>query len=296
MATTVKAQFWGYTLNNHTTQELVLIRDPPPSVGIVHHVFTPEEGTTNGTPHIQGYVKIRTQVRKSHLIKRWLERASFRPLNSDEYQSAMLHYVQKQDATARGATTQSAPPQALLLYPAMVPEMIIRWIHENTEEHADMFQHGRTSRDWFRWSRDTRSVGEEFRHWIDRQTDKTDTTIWRHHSMELHSSPAGEVLERVHVWSGREFNPAHEAPWVLMVEFAKSQLVRRHQCETLMMRPDVCAAIRRYSQEILWRIEHTPNADPESLSEASDDEAPPPPSGPPTGSSPPPSDAEPNDG
>lgn len=291
MATTVKAQCWGYTLNNHTTQELVLIRDPPPSVGIQHHVWTPEEGTSNGTPHIQGYIKLHTQVRKSHLIKRWLERASFRPLNADEYNSAMLHYVQKQDATARGATTQSTTPQRTVLYPAMVPELIVRWIHDHTDDHMGNYAHA-AHREWFRWTRDTRSVGEEFRHWLDRQTDKTDHTIWRNHSIETRSYPSGE-MEQAHVWRGREFSPTHEVPWLLMVEFAKSQLVRVHQCETLMMRPDVNAAIRRFAPEILWRIEHTPDADPTPVPEEADDEAPP---APPSGSAPPPSDAEPNDG
>lgn len=272
MATTVKAQCWGYTLNNHTTQELVLIRDPPPSVGIQHHVWTPEEGTTNGTPHIQGYVKLTTQVRKSHLIKRWLERASYRALNADEYNAAMLHYVQKQDATARGATTQSTHTPRPVLYPAMVPELIVRWIADHSVQHYDDHVYPLDNAHWRRWIRDDEHTGEQFAQWLDRQTDKTDRYVWRHHSTEIRSNAAGEILERVPVWCGREYMPTHEVPWLLMVEFAKSQLVRTHQCETLMMRPDVNAAVRRYTQEILWRIEHT-HADPTPVPQEGDDEA-----------------------
>lgn len=272
MATTIKAQCWGYTLNNHTTQELVLIRDPPPSVGIQHHVWTPEEGAENGTPHIQGYVKLTTQVRKSHLIKRWLERASYRALNADEYNAAMLAYVQKQDETARGPTTQTTHTPRPVMYPAMVPELIVKWVVDNTTQHFDDHQYPRDNAHWRRWIRDDRHQGEEFAQWLDRQTDKTDRYVWRHHSTEIRTDAAGEVMEIAHVWCGREFMPTHEAPWLLMVEFAKSQLVRTHQCETLMMRPDVNAAVRRYTQEILWRIEHS-HADPTPVSQESDDEA-----------------------
>lgn len=248
--TTSKAQYWGYTLNNHTEAEMIVIHDPPAGVGIIHHVWTPEQGES-GTPHIQGLVKLRQQVRKSHLIRHWLPRASFRPLVNAEYRANMLRYVQKQDETARAATTQAtnATPQ---VFPAMMPELIIRWIAENTQAH---YEDQADPHPWRRWIRDTPSVAEDFDQWVERQ-DQPDL---RHHH-----------TEGSWTWKHREFVPSHEAPWELLIQYAKSQLVRSHRVETLVERPDVDRALARYGTEILWRIEHN-DALQETRSEAEAD-------------------------
>ena len=46
----IKSQYWGYTLNNHTAAELILIRNATTVDPIVEHVYTPEKGEWN-KPH-----------------------------------------------------------------------------------------------------------------------------------------------------------------------------------------------------------------------------------------------------
>lgn len=268
-ATTAKHQFWRYTLNNHTDDEMRLIHDPPASVGIVHHVWTPERGE-NGTPHIQGYIKLRSQARMSHLKRHWLARANWGGLDSLEYRANTLKYVQKQDATATAATTQ-ATNTTPLLYSAMIPELVMKWIHEHTAFHWD---NDEDTPNWRRWIRDTAGTAEQFAQWLDRQTD-------RHKGYRLvrHRRPDGE-FDTEHRWNSREFEPSNEAPLPLLIEYAKSQLVRQYQCETLLHKPDVVRALELYGREILWRIEHNQRdavqAENDEAEGEADDQAPPP--------------------
>lgn len=260
-----KAQYWGYTLNNYTQEELILIRQPPTGVMVMDHVHELEEAPTTGTPHVQGFAKLTRQVRKSFLIKHWLPRATWIPLRSEEYRENMRKYVQKQDATATSAVRQQTNHQPLL-FPAMIPEMIIRWVRDNTTEHmADSEPETRN----YRWIRDDndRYVGERFEQWL-----------WEHRRDYRHlgytNTPWGELS---YSWKGHEFTPHNEAPRELLLDFARSQLVRTHRVETLVDRPDVRHATERYATEILWRIEHTHDADPTSVPEEADEQAPSPP-------------------
>lgn len=244
--TTAKHQFWRYTLNNHTTDEMKLIHDPPGCVGIIQHVWTPEKGES-GTPHIQGFIKLAKQVRKSHLIRHWLGRANYGGLDSLEYRANTLKYVQKQDATATAPTTQ-ANTTTPLLWPGMIPELVCKWIHEHTEAHWDNWSE--PAHHHRRWIRDTHGIAEQFAQWLDRQTDRH-----KFHKLVRTRLPDGDT-EVEHEWRGKAFSPTHEAPLPLVVEYAKSQLVRQYQCETLMDKPDVVRALDKYAHEILWRIEH----------------------------------------
>jgi len=259
MSTTDKAQYWGYTLNNATLAELVLVREPPAGVGIVDHVYTPEQGAS-GTHHIQGWFKMSSQVRKSHLIRHWLPNASFRPLQAKDYQANMRAYVQKQDETARGATRQTVQTTPIV-YPAIIPEMIIRWIRNNTDEY--MGDHGPHSTEgWRRWIRDTQHIDERFDAWLERNR--------RHYKdISYTNTPWGEVQ---YAWKGHEFMPSHEAPTELLLDYARSQMVRRHRVETLVDRPEVRRATDRYAEEILSRIEHNHADDPQE--EATEEEGP----------------------
>ena len=211
-------------------------------------------------------------MRKSHLIRHWLPRATWIPLRSEEYRENMRKYVQKQDATATSAvrqTTTSTP----LVYPAIIPEMIMRWIRDHTEDHME--NHSGV-REHFRWVREMHAVGQQFEDWLyDHRRE------YRHLAYE--NTAWGE---RVATWRGSEFSPSHETPMEPLLDFARSQLVRQHRVETLVNRPEVRAATQRYAQEILWRIEHTRDADPTGLQEEGTEGAPPPgppPENPPSG-------------
>lgn len=256
--TTDRAQFWGYTLNNYSAEELLLIRQPPAGVEVVDHVYELEAAETTGTPHVQGFAKLARQCRKSHVIRHWLPRATWIPLKSDEYRENMRKYVQKQDATATSAVRQttSAVP---LVYPAIVPEMLLRWIRDHTEQHGQHF------RQEYRWIRDTVTTGETFEQWLREHRREYQHLAYSHH-------PSGEETWS---WRGHEFSPDREAPMQPLLDFARSQLVRHHRIETLVDRPEVRRATDRYAEEILWRIEHTHDADPEAVPEEEVDEAPP---------------------
>lgn len=258
MTTTDRAQYWGYTLNNYSPEELILVRQPPAGVQVVDHVYELEEAPTTGTPHVQGWCKLARQVRKSHMIRHWLPRATWIPLRSEEYRENMRSYVQKQDATATSAVRQTTTAVPLV-YPALVPEMLVRWVQRHTQDHK---QHWREE---YRWIRDTRGVGESFEQWLEAHHRD-------YYQLTRATTAHGELQWS---WRGTEFQPSHEAPIEPLLDYARSQLVREQRVETLVDRPEVRRATERYAVEILWRIEHTPNADPEAVPEASDDEAPP---------------------
>lgn len=237
-----KAQFWGYTLNNHTVEELILVRNATTIDPIVEHVYTPEKGE-QGTNHIQGWVKCSRQVRRSHLSKHWLPNARFVGLTSDEYKANMREYVQKQDATATAPTHQRRRAEAVL-YPALVPELIVRWIDEHTAPHWDP-----PSRDtpWF-WIRDTltdqqKAVIEETVAEVQELHQVADEWRWKREKREI-------------------LLATHEAPLASLVELAKRELVIQHRLETMVDRPEVMKAVRSYYRQILTRMLHNrENAD-----------------------------------
>lgn len=264
MSSTDKAQFWGYTLNNYSAEELLLIRQPPAGVQVIDHVYELEAAPTTGTPHVQGFAKLASQQRKSYVVRHWLPRATWIPLKSDEYRENMRKYVQKQDATATSAVRQTTSAMPLV-YPALVPELLLRWIRSNTEEHQQYW------RQEYRWIRDSHTTGETFEQWL-----REHKREYQHLSYGSHASG-----EEIWSWRGHEFNPRSEAPMEPLMDFARSQLVRTHRVETLVDRPEVRRATERYAVEILWRIEHTQDADPEAVPEEEDDDEAPPSAGPP---------------
>lgn len=254
-----KSQYWGYTLNNHTVEELLLVRNATTVDPITEHVYTPEKGES-GTNHIQGWVKCSRQVRLTHLKKHWLPRANFTALNNDEYRANMRAYVQKQDATATAPTHQARRVEPML-YPALIPELVVRWIADNTEEHMNPPTHTTT---WF-WIRNTftRQQAEMVLEAAQQSPDwkRTDDGGWRMRG----------TREPQHLGT-------HEAPLELVAEVAKRELVRLHRVETMIDRPEVMKAVRSYYREILARMTHNrENVDDGETQgvpeEASDDEA-----------------------
>lgn len=274
MAGTVKATHWGYTLNNYTPEELILVRRATTVDPIVEHIHTPEQGES-GTPHIQGWFRCSRQVRMTHLKKHWLPRANFTALNSDEYRANMRNYVQKQDATATGATAQQRRVEPML-YPALIPELVVRWIADNTAEHDNPPSHDTV----WRWVKD---CPPEWSDYLLRHADEVKALRYS----EKHDEWRWKRCDRAILLG------SHEAPLELVVELAKRELVRQHRVETLVDRPEVSKAVRSYFEAILERITHTrenASQDETHLPEADDEEdgSPSPPSGTPDS----PSDAQ----
>jgi len=113
---------YGFTLNNYTDQELTYIQQLPE---FIRQCIWAKEKGENGTPHIQGYVALKTQQRVSFLLKHFLSRAHYTGLSTDEYRQNTKKYVQKLDDTADGGVvnTKQAEP---IVFPALVPEMIVK--------------------------------------------------------------------------------------------------------------------------------------------------------------------------
>lgn len=87
-------------------------------------VWELEKGS-NGTPHVQGFIRLKTQQRMSYLTKHFLARAHYTGLTTEEYKQNMKNYVQKQDATATSAVTQSRNTEPII-FPAVIPEMVVQ--------------------------------------------------------------------------------------------------------------------------------------------------------------------------
>lgn len=113
---------WGFTLNNYTEQELCMIRSFPEFIR--ECVWELEKGEDEGTPHVQGYCRLKTQQRMSFLSKHFLARAHYTGLTTDEYKLNMKAYAQKQDVTATSAVVQSRQDSPIL-FPAVIPEMVV---------------------------------------------------------------------------------------------------------------------------------------------------------------------------
>lgn len=249
MATSKKFTFWGYTLNNYTEAELVLVRSPPEWVK--EHVYTLEKGKEEGTPHVQGFLRLVKDQRMSFLKNYFLKRASWRPLVGDEYRENMRAYVQKQDETAASATHQVRNTDPLV-YPAMIPEMLVREVYDVFEPFYS-WDSGYLY--WYNVPNDVaRMVYEEFDKL--KESNSRWKRLW---------------------WDAREHRPEFvegelgardPLPWEVALEVAKRRLVQRLRVETLLARPEVLSALRSFRFEILHRI--IANANQTHLSQEGD--------------------------
>lgn len=100
----ITTAFWGFTLNNPTEDEMVIIRHVANDY-LRQIIWTPEQGE-DGTPHLQGWLKLHRQQRLS-FMKKFLKRAHWVPLTNAEYIFNTKQYSQKQDETATGATVNT---------------------------------------------------------------------------------------------------------------------------------------------------------------------------------------------
>lgn len=214
---------YGYTLNNYTEQELQAVRNHPE--WIVHHVWTLEKGE-KGTPHVQGYVKLKSQQRTGFLVKHWLPRGSFNGLTSDEYKQNMKNYAQKQDATATSAST-SARSSEPILFPAVIPEMIVETI-----DSLGLYPNGMCDE-------------------VNLHDAPDQTALCRKLML---ASPAADQLK----WKRAEWNAGdfYEFPMSAALVVAKRILVEKYRVETLVSRPEMDSVVRSYYHQILARIKH----------------------------------------
>lgn len=98
------ATFWGITINNPTETDYALVHQGYPDYlrALIH---TTEVGK-DGTPHIQGWIKLQKQQRMS-FVKKLFPRANLKPLQREEYELNTRRYVQKNDDTTAGAHIQT---------------------------------------------------------------------------------------------------------------------------------------------------------------------------------------------
>lgn len=91
---------WSMTINNPSEEMMVLVRNPNQDY-IRQLIWTAEEGE-EGTPHIQGYLKLIKQQRMS-FVKKLYPSAHFQPVSAAEYNRNCVDYAQKEDETTVGA-------------------------------------------------------------------------------------------------------------------------------------------------------------------------------------------------
>jgi len=99
----------------------------------IRELYWELEKGENGTPHVQGCLRLKTQQRTTFLLKHFLARAHYTGLGSAEYQENMKKYAMKQDATATSGVV-SARNTEPILFPAVIPEMIVKeWFELDIE-------------------------------------------------------------------------------------------------------------------------------------------------------------------
>lgn len=236
---TGKHTYWGYTLNNYTETELIAVRNPPEWVR--EHIYELEQGES-GTPHVQGFCRLKVDQRMSFLTKRWLPRANLRFLSNDEYQENMRAYVQKQDATATSGVHQFRNPDPVL-FPALIPEMLVKEVLDWNlpEYHAN--------EDFFYWSDQPfpglwySDLSDTFHNLVDQYGFERYLRWWYYCDPELRPMDVRD-------FEVREL----PLPWELALEVAKRQLVRKYRVETLVNRPEVGIALRSFRLQIVERI------------------------------------------
>lgn len=119
---TTLATCWSMTINNPDENDMVLVRNPNPEY-IRQLVWTPEIGE-DGTPHIQGYVKLMKQQRMS-FIKKLYPRGHFKSITADEYKHNCSHYAQKDDKTTIGSH--------VITYNEQIPD-VVQFLRSMLEE------------------------------------------------------------------------------------------------------------------------------------------------------------------
>ncbi|MBV6343414.1 hypothetical protein [Candidatus Magnetobacterium casense] len=91
--------FWEFTINNYTPTDIALLQQGYPDQ-LRQLVYSREIGE-DGTPHIQGYVRLLRQQRLSY-VRKLFPRAHFKAITCEVYNLNAQRYPQKQDDTSDG--------------------------------------------------------------------------------------------------------------------------------------------------------------------------------------------------
>lgn len=97
--TGITTAFWEFTINNYTPTDTALLQQGYPDQ-LRQLVYSREVGE-DGTPHIQGYVRLLRQQRLSY-VRKLFPRAHFRGITCEVYNLNAQRYPQKQDSTSDG--------------------------------------------------------------------------------------------------------------------------------------------------------------------------------------------------
>jgi len=108
---------WSMVINNPDENDYAIVTQGYPDY-VRELIWTKEIGS-EGTEHIQAYVKLQRTQRMS-FIKKLFPRGHFKPCDRDEYNLNTKRYVQKNDATTAGVHRQTyhdpIPSADTLLY------------------------------------------------------------------------------------------------------------------------------------------------------------------------------------
>lgn len=132
--------FWGFTINNYDDTDLALVQQGYPDY-VRELVYTLEKGE-EGTPHIQGWLKLQRQQRLS-FVKKLFPRGHFKALMKAEYDLNTKRYAQKLDDTAvTGAVHKFNDPMNTI--ESLMKKVIVHMI-ENYEEEEELYKAQRWS-------------------------------------------------------------------------------------------------------------------------------------------------------
>lgn len=92
--------YWSITINNPDENDYLITRNPNPKY-IREMVWTPEVGAKEGTPHIQGWLRLQRNQTRAFVSKLY-PRASIKPCKKDDYVENCHQYAQKNDETTAG--------------------------------------------------------------------------------------------------------------------------------------------------------------------------------------------------
>lgn len=126
---------WSMTINNPSEEMMVLVRNPNQDY-IRQLIWTAEEGE-EGTPHIQGYLKLIKQQRMS-FVKKLYPSGHFQPISAAEYHRNCVDYAQKEDETTVGAhvnTLADTIADPVYLLNRLIREILDRDLPEIDEQN-----------------------------------------------------------------------------------------------------------------------------------------------------------------
>jgi len=125
--------YWSITINNPTEADYLIARNPNEKY-VRQFVWTPEEGETTGTPHIQGWLRCQRNMTRT-AVQKLYPRSHLKPCDKDEYNERVHQYAQKDDPTTRGPhmiTINDPLPSVERMLPEIYQFSFDNWVAEHT--------------------------------------------------------------------------------------------------------------------------------------------------------------------